>query len=83
VAWAARGIELVFQDEWRGPDSRGLLAEDPRVRTLLKVLVTYREVRHILPDRVSLDPHVDPHLLETMARFLGRQQWLIKSVEIR
>lgn len=79
----ARGIVLVLQEGWREPHGRGLLTADSRVKTLVKVLVTYGEVRHILPNRVSLDSDADPHLLETMAKFLARQQWLVKAVEIQ
>ncbi len=59
-----------------------MLGEDPRVRTLRRVLISYPEVRHILPHRISIDPGADPRLLETVARFLERQQWLVKTVEI-
>jgi hypothetical protein len=44
--------------------------------------VSYPEVRHIVPDRVSLDPNTDPRLLETVARFLERQHWLVRDVEV-
>jgi hypothetical protein len=47
------------------------------------VLVTYPEIRYILPNRISLEPDADPHLLETVARFLERQEWFVKSVLIR
>lgn len=79
----ARHITLDLQEEWRGPRGRGFLTDDPRVRTLVRVLVTYPEIRHVLPDRISFDSDADPHLLETVAQFLGRQQWFVKSVEIR
>lgn len=78
-----RGIRVTLEPAWGGPEGKGLLAEDPRVRTLLKVLVSYPEVRHILPDRISLDAETEPRLLETVARFLERQQWLVQSVEVR
>jgi hypothetical protein len=52
------------------------------VRTLLRVLVSYPEVRYVLPDRVSLDAGADPRLLETIARFLERQQWLVRRVTV-
>lgn len=60
----------------------GLLGNDSRVQTLRRVLVSYPEVRHILPDRISLEPAADPRLLETVAKFLERQQWLVQSVSI-
>lgn len=81
-AGAPRGIRIVFRGEWAGVDGKGLLAADPRVRTLRKVLVTYPDVRHILPDRISLESTADSRTLETVARFLERQQWLVKSVVI-
>lgn len=83
----SRDLRLVLRPEWdpgaADPGRRGLLAADPRVRTLLKVLVSYPEVRHVLPDRVSLDADADPRLLETIARFLERQDWLLSRVSVR
>lgn len=73
-------IRIVFREPWNAPSSRGLLDADPRVRTLRKVIVTYPDVRHILPDRISLEAGTDPRTLETVTRFLQRQQWLISSV---
>lgn len=80
---AARSIALVFQPGWGAPEGKGLLGEQERIRTLRKVLVSYPEVRHILPDRISLDARAELRLLETVARFLQRQEWLVQSVEIR
>lgn len=77
-----RGIRVIFQPGWSAPGEKGLLGPDPRVRTLRKVLVSYPEVRHIRPDRVSFEPTADPRLLETVAKFLERQQWLVRSVEV-
>jgi hypothetical protein len=68
-----------FRDEWAG--GGGLFAPDPRVRTLRRVLVSYPDVRHILPDRISLDPDADDRVLDTIAQFLQRQQWLVRGVE--
>ncbi|HTO11647.1 MAG TPA: hypothetical protein VMQ51_08740 [Candidatus Binatia bacterium] len=76
-----RVIRVLFQKEWAA-ERRGLLAPDPRVRTLGRVLVSYPEVRHIVPDRISLDATAEPRTLETLARFLERQQWLVKSVVV-
>lgn len=78
----ARAIRVTFQDDWKRPEHRGLLDVDPRVRTLCRVLVSYPEVRYILPDRVSVDSEAPAETLETMSRFLGRQRWLVRSVEI-
>ena len=64
----------------KGP--RGLFRPDPRVRTLLKVLVSYPEVRFVLPDRISLDSATSGTLLEVIARFLDRQAWLVERVDI-
>lgn len=84
---ASRDLRLVLRPEWdpaaADPARRGLLAADARVRTLLKVLVSYSEVRYVLPDRVSLDADADPRLLETIARFLERQDWLLSRVSVR
>jgi hypothetical protein len=44
------------------------------------VLVTYPDVRHILPDRVSLEPSTDPAVMETLKHFLERQHWLLTGV---
>jgi hypothetical protein len=76
---APRTVRLSFRGDWGG---RGLLSSDARIRTLRKVLVSYPDVRHILPDRVSLDPGTDRRVLDTVARFLERQHWLVNSVAI-
>jgi hypothetical protein len=75
-----RTIRAVFREPWNAPAGRGFLDADPRIRTLRKVIVTYPDVRHILPDRISLDPGTDPRVLETVTRFLRRQQWLLSEV---
>ena len=62
------------------PAGRGFLDGDSRIRTLRRVLVTYPEVRHILPDRISLEAGTDPRTIETVSRFLQRQQWLVSAV---
>ena len=77
---APRTIRVLFQKEWLSAERRGLLAPDPRVRTLCRVLVTYPEVRHIVPDRISLEGSAESRTLETIVRFLERQAWLVKSV---
>jgi len=81
-----RTLRIGLQGEWdphsAGPGHQGLLAWDPRVRTLLRVLVSYPEVRYVLPDRISLDSSADPRTLETMARFLERLAWLVRRVAV-
>ena len=77
-----RGIRVRLQEGPGGQGPMGLLGNDSRVQTLRRVLVSYPEVRHILPDRISLEPTADPKLLETVAKFLERQQWLVRSVAI-
>ena len=77
---APRSLRLRFQADWADP--RGLLAADPRVRKLTRVLVTYPDVRHIVPDRISLEASTDPKTIETVVRFLERQQWLVKAVDV-
>jgi hypothetical protein len=77
-----RGIRVRFQPGWGVPGEKGLLGPDPRLCTLRKVLVSYPEVRHILPDRISFESAADPRLLETVAKFLERQHWLVRSVEV-
>jgi hypothetical protein len=77
-----RRIRVRFQPGRGAPSDKGLLDGDPRVRTLRRVLVTYPEVRHILPDRISFESTADPRLLETVARFLERQQWLVQGVDV-
>lgn len=79
----SRSIRVIFQPGWGAPEGKGLLGEGERIRTLRKVLVSYPEVRHILPDRISLDAAAEPRLLESVARFLQRQEWLVQSVEVR
>ena len=67
---ATRAIRVTFQDDWTQREHRGLLDLDPRVRTLCRVLVSYPEVRYILPDRVTnlADgegfPEADPDAME-------------------
>jgi hypothetical protein len=75
-----RRIRVIFAKEWAAPELQGLLAGDARLRTLRRVLVTYPDVRHILPDQISLEPTVDDRVLDAVAHFLQRQQWLVKSV---
>jgi hypothetical protein len=77
---APRTIRVRFQKEWAAHERRGLLAPDPRVRTLCRVLVTYPEVRHIVPDRISLDGNADSRTVDTVTRFLERQHWLVDSL---
>ena len=77
-----RTIRVLFQKDWTASERRGLLAPDPRVRTLCRVLVTYPEVRHIVPDCISLDADASERTLETLVRFLERQQWLVKSIAV-
>ncbi|MBI2216508.1 MAG: hypothetical protein HYU51_04345 [Candidatus Rokubacteria bacterium] len=79
---APRTIRVFVRGDWSSRDRRGLLSSDARVRTLRKVLATYPDVRHILPDRISLEAATEARTLETVARFLERQHWLVKSVAI-
>lgn len=58
------------------------MAPDPRARTLLRVLVSYPEVRYVLPDRVGLEVAADVRLVETLMRFIGRQGWLVTAVTL-
>ena len=78
-ALASRMIRVVFRAD---RDGRGLLGSDPRLRTLRKILVTYPDVRHVLPDRVTLNATVDRQTLATIVRFLERQHWLIRSATL-
>jgi hypothetical protein len=82
-----RDLRIVFRPDWdpgRGdPGRRGLLAADRRVRTLVRVVVSYPEVRYVLPDRIGLQAAADIRVVETLARFLGRQAWLVKSVVVQ
>lgn len=74
-----RRIHVHLRDEWAG--GQGLFSSDPRVRTLRRVLVSYPDVRYILPDLISLESAVDARVVDTLAQFLQRQQWLVKSVD--
>jgi hypothetical protein len=82
----ARAISVTFEAEWNtegpGVGRGGFFAADPRARTLLRVLLSYPEVRHIVPDRISLDAGTGPALLDSIAHFLERQHWLVKRVAI-
>lgn len=82
MAGDPRSIRVIFQERWAPPRSKGLLDVDPRVRTLLKVLLSYPEVRHVLPSQLSLDSGAEPNVLETMGKFIRRQTWLVRRVEI-
>jgi hypothetical protein len=77
-----RTIRVRFDQGWAARERRGLLAPDPRVRTLCRVLVTYPDVRHIGTDRISLDGTTEARTLETIVGFLERQHWLAASVGI-
>lgn len=74
-------MRVLFRDPW-AVEGQGLFALDQRIRTLRRVLVTYPGVRHIVPDAISLEPTADPRVLETLAQFLRRQQWLVRGVTI-
>lgn len=78
----AREIRVTFHADRESPNGDGLHGGDARVRALLKILVAYPGVRHILPDRISLDATAEPGLLERIARLLAGQAWLVRSVEI-
>jgi len=39
-------------------------------------------VRHILPDRISLEASVESAVVDTLKHFLERQQWLVKAVSV-
>lgn len=86
VAAPARCLRAAFQSAWdpgvADPGRRGFLAPDPRARTLLRVLVSYPEVRYVLPDRVGLEAAADARLIETLMRFIGRQGWLVTAVTL-
>jgi hypothetical protein len=86
VPTATRTLRIVFEAGWDplagALGHRGLFAADPRVRTLLKVLASYPEVRFVLPDRISLDAAAGGPLVESIARFLARQTWLVRRVDI-
>lgn len=86
AATGARTLRLTFDPAWDpdepGAGRGGLFAMDPRARTLLRVLLSYPEVRYIVPDRISLDGAAGPALLETIAHFLERQRWLVRRVDI-
>jgi hypothetical protein len=78
----ARAIHVQCRREFAMPEGQGLLAQDARARTLRKVLVSYPEVRHIRPDRISLDAATDARTIDTVVKFLERQHWLVASVAI-
>ena len=83
---SGRWLRAAFQPAWDpgagDPGRRGFLAPDPRARTLLRVLVSYPEVRYVLPDRVGLETGADARLIEILLRFLGRQDWLVTRVTL-
>jgi hypothetical protein len=78
----ARAIRVEYRREFATPEGQGLLAQDPRARTLRRVLVSYPEVRHIRPDRISLDATTDARTIDTVVKFLERQHWLVASIVV-
>ena len=84
AAVSGRCLKASFLPAWDPGDEdagrRGFIASDPRARTLLRVLVSYPEVRYVLPDRVGLEAGADARVIETLMRFLGRQDWLLTRV---
>lgn len=86
AAAAGKSLQADFQAAWDpgtgDPGRRGFLAPDPRARTLLRVLVSYGEVRYVLPDRVGLEAGADAKLIEALMRFIGRQDWLVSRVTV-
>jgi hypothetical protein len=79
-------LRAAFQPAWSpgtgDPGRRGFFAPDPRARTLLRVLISYPEVRFVLPDRVGLEAAADARLIDTLMRFVGRQSWLVTGVTV-
>jgi hypothetical protein len=86
VASGAPAITVTFEPEWdpeaEHPGRSGFFAPDPRVRTLLRVLLSYPEVRYVVQDRINLDARTGAALLDTLAHFLERQRWLVRRVDI-
>jgi hypothetical protein len=78
----AHSIRVQCRREFATPEGPGLLSQDPRARTLRKVLVSYPEVRHIRPDLISLDATADARTIDTVVKFLARQHWLVASVAV-
>ena len=78
----ARAIRVQCRRSFATPEGQGLQTPDPRARTLRKVLVSYPEVRHIRPDRISLDAATDARTIDTVVKFLERQHWLVASVAV-
>jgi hypothetical protein len=63
-------------------DRQGLLASEPRAQALRKALVAYPGVRHVLPNRVSLDAAVESHVLNAIVRLVEQHRWLASSATI-
>jgi hypothetical protein len=84
AAASGRSLKGSFLPAWdpgaEDAGRRGFMAADPRARTLLRVLVSYPEVRYVVPDRVGLEAGADARVIETLMRFLGRQDWLLTRV---
>ncbi len=86
VASGAPTITVTFEPEWDAEAEHagrtGFFAADPRVRTLVRVLLSYPEVRYVVQDRINLDARAGAALLDTLAHFLERQRWLVRRVDI-
>jgi hypothetical protein len=74
-----RTVRARLRAEW---EERGFLDSDPRAQALRKALVTQPGVRHIVTDRISLDPTVDAAVLHTIVTMLQQAPWLVSSVVI-
>lgn len=70
----------MFRAAWAG---RGLFASDPRVQALRRALVSVPGLRHIRPDRISLEGDVDPRVVDGLVRRLEGEAWLVQAVEVR
>ena len=75
MSGAVRVVRVAFRAG--AVDGRGLLGTDPRVRALCRELAAARGVRHVLPDRVSVDADA-----EAVATRLRRESWLVAEVRV-
>jgi len=75
VSGAVRVVRVAFRTG--AADAHGLLGGDPRIRALCRELAGAPGVRHVLPDRVSVDAGA-----EAVAERLRRETWLVAAVRV-
>lgn len=77
-----REIKIQFNTDWENKHKKGLLVNDQKTKTVIKVIISYPEIRHIVPSAIRFDSNVSEKTIETIANFLERQKWMIEKALI-